>query len=58
MSEVARRVVVMVESDKIGRKIPNLELAWDKVDVLVTDNGISSEQQVQIQKHNVQVLIA
>ncbi len=58
MSEVARRVVVMVESDKIGRKIPNLELAWDKIDVLVTDKGISHEQQAQIQQHNVQVLIA
>jgi DeoR/GlpR family transcriptional regulator of sugar metabolism len=25
MAEVAREVVVMVESDKIGRRIPNLE---------------------------------
>lgn len=58
MSESARRVVVMVESDKIGRKIPNLELAWEKIDVLVTDNGISAEQQAQIEQHNVQVLIA
>lgn len=26
MAEVAREVIVMVESDKVGRKIPNLEL--------------------------------
>ena len=28
MAEVAREVIVMVESDKIGRRIPNLELPW------------------------------
>lgn len=58
MATSARRVVVMVESDKIGRKIPNLELAWEKIDVLVTDKSISAEQKAQIEQHNVQVLIA
>ncbi|MFV0574860.1 MAG: DeoR/GlpR family DNA-binding transcription regulator [Vibrio sp.] len=58
MAQVARQVVVMVESDKIGRKIPNLELAWDVVDVLVTDQDITQEQKEQIEQQNIQVLIA
>ncbi|HBV75183.1 MULTISPECIES: DeoR/GlpR family DNA-binding transcription regulator [Vibrio] len=58
MATSARRVVVMVESDKIGRKIPNLELAWQNIDVLVTDKSISTEQKAQIEQHNVQILIA
>lgn len=58
MADAARRVVVMVESDKIGRRIPNLELAWQKIDVLVTDENITAEQRSQIEKHQVQVIIA
>jgi DeoR/GlpR family transcriptional regulator of sugar metabolism len=41
MAEVAREVIVMVESDKIGRKIPNLELPWSSIHTLVTDSGLS-----------------
>ncbi|MEX5669537.1 XRE family transcriptional regulator, partial [Pseudomonas neuropathica] len=36
MAEVAREVVVMVEADKIGRKIPNLELPWSSIHTLIT----------------------
>jgi DeoR/GlpR family transcriptional regulator of sugar metabolism len=40
MAEVAREVIVMVESDKIGRKIPNLELPWSSVHTLITDDRL------------------
>ena len=43
MAEVAREVVVMIESDKLGRRIPNLELGWSAINVLVTDDQISDE---------------
>lgn len=43
MAEVAREVVVMIESDKIGRRIPNLELAWSSIDVLITDERLSDD---------------
>ena len=39
MAEVSREVIVMVESEKIGRKIPNLELPWSGIHTLVTDEG-------------------
>lgn len=58
MSEVAREVILMVESEKIGRKIPNVELPWDSIDVLITNNDLSQEQQLKIESHNVRVIRA
>ncbi|MFA0087895.1 DeoR/GlpR family DNA-binding transcription regulator [Vibrio sp. 10N.261.51.F12] len=58
MAEVAREVIVMIESEKIGRKIPNLELAWDAIDVLVTDSGLSNMQKQQIESNGVKVICA
>ncbi len=58
MAEVSREVVVMVESEKIGRKIPNLELAWDSIDVLVTDSGLTAQHLEQIESYGVRVIRA
>ncbi|MUL18513.1 DeoR/GlpR family DNA-binding transcription regulator [Aliivibrio fischeri] len=58
MSEVAREVILMVESEKIGRKIPNVELPWESIDVLITNNDLSPEQQQKIESHNVKVIRA
>ncbi len=58
MSEVAREVILMVESEKIGRKIPNVELPWDSIDVLITNNDLSQEHQQKIESHNVRVIRA
>ncbi|MFD1008433.1 DeoR/GlpR family DNA-binding transcription regulator [Oceanisphaera ostreae] len=58
MAEVAREVVVMVESDKIGRKIPNLELPWEAIHTLVTDSGITTEQQQQLEQKGINLIIA
>ncbi|MFP3527525.1 XRE family transcriptional regulator, partial [Pantoea sp. SIMBA_072] len=49
MAEVAREVIVMVESDKVGRKIPNLELPWGSVHTLITDERLPAEAREQIQ---------
>lgn len=58
MSEVAREVILMVESEKIGRKIPNVELPWESIDVLITNDDLSIEQQQKIESHNVRVIRA
>ncbi|TXY45930.1 DeoR family transcriptional regulator [Vibrio mimicus] len=58
MAEVSREVIVMIESDKVGRKIPNLELSWDCIDVLVTDHELSDEFAKQIESHQVRVIRA
>lgn len=56
MAEVAREVIVMLESDKLGRKIHNLELPWSMIKVLVTDEGLSAADAAQIEQQGVQVI--
>jgi len=58
MAEVAREVIVMVESDKIGRKIPNLELPWSSVQTLITDDRLDSETRASISARGVNVICA
>nr|WP_086937383.1 DeoR family transcriptional regulator [Thaumasiovibrio occultus] len=58
MAEVSRQVIVMVESDKIGRRIPNLELAFSQIHTLVTDSGITEEDKLKIEQQGVQVICA
>ncbi len=58
MAEVAREVIVMLESDKIGRRIPNLELPWSSIDTLITDARLDPAAQDKIQALGVRVLCA
>ncbi|GAA5218706.1 DeoR/GlpR family DNA-binding transcription regulator [Corallincola platygyrae] len=58
MAEVAREVVVVIESDKIGRRIPNLELPWQQINRLVTDDGLAPEVRQTIEKLGVEVTVA
>ena len=58
MAEAAREVVVMVESDKIGRRIPNLELPWHKVSTLITDNTLAADLRQEISAHGVHLICA
>ncbi|QIZ78238.1 DeoR/GlpR family DNA-binding transcription regulator [Ferrimonas lipolytica] len=58
MAEVAREVNVMVEADKIGRRIPNLELPWAKVTRLITDTRLAADVRKQIEYQGVQVICA
>lgn len=58
MADVAREVIVMAESDKIGRKIHNLELPWSAIKVLVTDNGITAHDKEKIEHQGIKVICA
>ncbi|MCL1099391.1 DeoR/GlpR family DNA-binding transcription regulator [Shewanella gelidii] len=58
MADVSREVIVMLESEKFGRRIPNLELPWDQISVLVTDDRLPAEMVEQISNQNVQVILA
>ena len=55
MAEVSREVIVMVESQKIGRKMPNVELTWQQIDVLITDNKLSQADKEAIVAQGVEV---
>lgn len=58
MAEVAREVIVMVESDKIGRRIPNLELPWSSVHTLITDERLADEARQQLLARGIQLICA
>lgn len=58
MANNAHQVIVMLEAEKIGRKIPNIELAWEKIDILITDDRLSQDIQQQIIAQGVQLLCA
>lgn len=58
MAEVAREVIVMVESDKVGRKIPNLELPWSSVHTLITDDRLPQAAREQIKARGITLVCA
>ena len=58
MAEVAREVVVMVEADKVGRRIPNLELPWSSIHTLITDERLPTEAREQIKARGITLICA
>ncbi len=58
MAEVSREVIVLIESQKIGRKMPNVELDWSAIDKVITDNQLSFETKVLIEQNGVEVIVA
>ena len=58
MADVAREVIVMVESDKVGRKIPNLELPWSSISTLITDDRLPQAAREQIQALGIDLVLA
>ncbi|WP_145928407.1 DeoR/GlpR family DNA-binding transcription regulator [Pseudomonas sp. TCU-HL1] len=58
MAEVAREVIVMAESDKVGRRIPNLELPWSSIHTLITDERLSAEAREQIAARGIRLICA
>lgn len=58
MAEAAREVIVMAEADKVGRRIPNLELPWSSIHTLITDDRLSEQARQSIQARGVKLICA
>lgn len=58
MAEVSNQVIVMAESEKLQRKIPNIELPWSAIDVLVTDTLIEESAKQKLTQQGVTVMCA
>lgn len=58
MAEVSSEVVVMAESEKLQRKIPNVELPWQAISILVTDEFIAPSDKQHIEQQGVKVICA
>ena len=48
----------MVESDKIGRRIPNLELPWSSLHTMITDERLDAQAAEQIRTRGIQLILA
>ncbi|PTU74511.1 DeoR/GlpR family DNA-binding transcription regulator [Pseudomonas mangrovi] len=58
MAEVAREVIVLAEADKIGRRIPNLELPWSSIHTLITDERLDEAARDLILARGVRLICA
>ncbi|WP_271409889.1 DeoR/GlpR family DNA-binding transcription regulator [Pseudomonas sp. Q1-7] len=58
MADVAREVIVMAEADKVGRRIPNLELPWSSIHTLITDERLSLEAREQLTARGIKLICA
>ncbi|MDU9396205.1 DeoR/GlpR family DNA-binding transcription regulator [Pseudomonas sp. zfem003] len=58
MAEVAREVIVMAEADKVGRRIPNLELPWSSIHTLITDERLPQDARQKIEARGITLVCA
>ena len=58
MAEVSREVIVMIESDKVNRKIPNLEISWQQIHTLITDDDLSAEVKDKLLEQGINLICA
>jgi DeoR/GlpR family transcriptional regulator of sugar metabolism len=58
MADVSREVIVLAEAEKINRKIHNVELPWNIVTTLVSDNSMTTEQRRRLEEKGVKVILA
>ncbi len=58
MTGAAREIIVLADSSKFGRRSPNVVCPLDKIDVVITDNGLDKQTHQALLERNIQVLIA
>lgn len=57
MAKAARKVVVVTDSSKFGRRSFNLVLPMDKIDTIITDSGIGEEESLALAQTKASVII-
>ncbi|WP_409421535.1 DNA-binding transcriptional repressor [Pseudaeromonas sp. ZJS20] len=57
MCSSARQVVVVTDSSKFGRRTPNVVVPIDKIDIVITDAGLSTEDKAALEQHGIQVML-
>lgn len=58
MCHAAKKIVLLVDSSKFGRRSPNVVCNLDAVDVLITDSDITSDTLTQLGEKGIEVIIA
>ncbi|ROR13696.1 DNA-binding transcriptional repressor [Erwinia sp. JUb26] len=58
MCRAAKKIVLLIDSSKFGRRSPNVVCSLDAVDVLITDSDVADETVAQLREKGIQVIIA
>ncbi|MGQ8821513.1 DeoR family transcriptional regulator [Bibersteinia trehalosi] len=57
MCRAAKKIVVLADSTKFGRKSPNIVCGLEKIDVVISDSQLSEEMKERIEQKGIQVII-
>ncbi|HEY5716208.1 MAG TPA: DNA-binding transcriptional repressor [Psychromonas sp.] len=57
MCQSANRIIVVLDSSKFGRKSPNVVVPIDKIDVVITDTNIHSEDLARLEEKGITVYL-
>ncbi|STY62143.1 DNA-binding transcriptional repressor [Mannheimia haemolytica] len=57
MCDAAKKIVVLADSSKFGRKSPNIVCGLEKIHTIITDEGLSLEMREQIRAKGIELLI-
>lgn len=57
MCHAAKKIILLVDSSKFGRKSPNVVCSLNVVDTLITDSGISPHLVKELEDMNINVII-
>ena len=55
MAKASRNVVVLAESSKFSRKMPNLELPWQRISQLITDSELPQDIKLSVEDKGVAI---
>lgn len=58
MADVSREVIVLVESEKFNKKIPNVEIPIGQIHTVITDNELSVEKREELIEQGINLIIA
>lgn len=58
MCRSAKKIVLLIDSSKFGRKSPNVVCSLNSVDVLITDRGIDQDTVDKLEALDIKVIIA
>ncbi|MEI4964060.1 MULTISPECIES: glucitol operon DNA-binding transcriptional repressor SrlR [Aeromonas] len=57
MCQAARKIIVVTDSSKFGRKTPNVVVPIDKIDIVITDKGIRDSDLQALEQYGIEVML-
>lgn len=57
MCNAAKKIIVLADSSKFGRKSPNVVCHLDKIDTIITDSGVPKEMIALLKKKKINLII-